>query len=494
MERHTLWKNCICLLLFLSISFCLLILVIKSDSQDYWIISELDLARRAEAHVGNSTLRFGPDAFKMIKVKNIQFQKFISWKKLYWNKSSNRYVIGLPIVLRKTENYYEETVEGLFLSLSHSNISYQIIIQIGERNLTRIEPIITTIYKLIKKYNHPDKVEIIIPNPTLYNVLGQNSSEKKYWKMKLHLDFAHLLLYSSTKGGFYLHLEDDIVVTDRYLDLVENFVQKVDVQHWKMLEFSTLGLLGKLFKVQDVPKLVRYLVDEYYQDFSIEDIISTFVESSCFNEVTCVSDVAQLRLLHRPSLFEHIGFYSSYPGAEWTNNSDVNVPIGYEPWPWNDVPIYVNPPARISTSLKLQNSHALKKLYSMVDVLLAHPANIGDVIYFNFTPPIVIEEFFVRTAHPSYPKKGLNTNTYVEVLPLHPEKVKLKLNGLFKFSKTPSGYIKVGRINDRGIAEGPIGDDFGKLRSLRISVSSSQTYDVLIKELILKLQLVSSCK
>ena len=86
--------------------------------------------------------------------------------------------------MRKTENYYEETMEGLFLSLSHSNISYQIIMQIGERNFTGIKPIITTICKLIQKYNHHDNVEIIIPNPTLYNVLARGTSEKEYWKRK----------------------------------------------------------------------------------------------------------------------------------------------------------------------------------------------------------------------------------------------------------------------------------------------------------------------
>ena len=128
----------------------------------------------------------------------------------------------------------------------------------------------------------------------------------------------------------------------------------------------------------------------------------------------------------------------------------------------------------------------------MADVLVAHPPIAGDVIYFNFTPPIAIEEFFLRTKHASYLQKGLNTGTYVEVLPLYPEQMKLKPNGLFKFSRTTSGCVRVGRINDRGIAKGPIGDSFGKLRSLHILVTSSQTYDVLIKELILKLQLVSS--
>ena len=160
--------------------------------------------------------------------------------------------------MRAKENYCEATLENLFLSLAHTNVSYQIIVQIGERNFTQVKPIITNVYKLIKKYNYPGNIELIIPKPTLYNVLGKESSDHEYWSRKLHLDFTNLLLYSSTKSGFYLHLEDDLIANDHFLNTIESFIGEVGIQNWKLLEFSTLGLLGKLLRMQDIPTLVKY--------------------------------------------------------------------------------------------------------------------------------------------------------------------------------------------------------------------------------------------
>ena len=120
----------------------------------------------------------------------------------------------------------------------------------------------------------------------------------------------------------------------------------------------------------------------------------------------------ELRLLHKSSLFQHIGNHSSWPGAEWTNCSDVNFPLGHEPWPWSYVPIYGKAPARISTTLKLYHPDSISKLYAMTDFLLA--------------------------------------------------------------------------------AEGSLGENFSQLLSLCLLVTSNQSTDVLVKEMILKLQKVPS--
>ena len=161
-----------------------------------------------------------------------------------------------------------------------------------------------------------------------------------------------------------------------------------------------------------------------------EDIIDKFIASFCTRKQTCAHEIDKLRLLHRPSLFQHIGHYSSWPGAQWTNYSDGNFLLGYEPWPWSDVPVYVNPPARISTTLKLYHPYSVRKLYAMTDVLLAKPAKSGDVIYLNFTPPVAIEEFFIRTKHYLYPNKGLSTGTLIEVLPLQSHQIDQKQSGI----------------------------------------------------------------
>ena len=56
------------LMAFILFTFYLLLTVIKSDSQAYRIIGEIDLTKTVQVHLGGNLSRFGPNAFKVIKV------------------------------------------------------------------------------------------------------------------------------------------------------------------------------------------------------------------------------------------------------------------------------------------------------------------------------------------------------------------------------------------------------------------------------------------
>ena len=469
---------------------CLICVIIFNNTytlNEYWIVKEVDIAKLVDFHLRSKIKEsFCPDCFRTTVVK-LTNQFMINYATNFpTSKANDRYIIGLPTVTRRRDDYFHKTLETLLDNRS-KNISYQLIIQIGERNLFEIEKRIITIRTLLRKYGLTSEMEILLPNPQLYNILPDGPLKLENWRRKLFTDLIHLLLYASTKGGFYLHLEDDIDTASDFLHHIDAFRKEVRHENWAMLEFSTLGFLGKMFKVQNIPRLIQLLMSNIDESITGEALIDKFVGSFCTKKKTCAQELNTLRLLHRPSLFQHVGYYSSLPGAEWTNYSDVNFPVGYEPWPWSDVPIYVNPPARISTTLMTYYPDSLQKLYAMTDVLLTKAAKAGDVIYFNFTPPVTIEEFFIRTQHDSYPKRGLDSGTFVEVLSL-----KTQNQGPNQRLKSDSRFVTVGQVNERGIAEGPLGERFGKLLSLRVLIKSNQKYDVLIKELVLKLQVVSN--
>ena len=80
----------------------------------------------------------------------------------------------------------------------------------------------------------------------------------------------------------------------------------------------------------------------------------------------------------------------------------------------------------------------------------------------------------------------------MDVLPLFPEKIDLSGTSLFEFRQRDDGFVTVGRVNDRAIAEGPLGDRFGKLRAVRLRVDQNHNQDVVINELIFKVLLVPS--
>ena len=496
LDANTVMRACafnsLSKVLFVLCLIGIFLVLLNVVSYEYWIVEEVDLTEIAAVHLeDNMQQTFSANSFKATVIRMVDSFKFTARKKLHLKQINQQYIIGLPTIIRHRGNYFRHTLERIFWSLRNTNISFQLIVQIGEKNNSQIEKCISTAYKLVQKYGFSTEIEIIFPNPTLYNILEQGSSELDNWKRKLFLDVIHLLLYVSTKSGFYLHLEDDLDPIDNFLHHIEIFRKEIRVENWIMLEYSTLGFMGKMLKMQHIPKLLELIFQEMNENMTGEDIIDRFIASFCTREQTCAREMNKLRLLHRPSLFQHIGHYSSWPGAQWTNCSDANFPLGYEPWPWSDVPIYVNPPARISTTLQLYHPYSVRKLYAMTDVLLAKPAKSGDVIYFNFTPPVTIEEFFIRTSHHLYPNKGLSTGTLIEVLPLQSHQIDQKQSSIVK---SHPEFITVGQVNDRGIAEGPVGEKFGKLRSLRLLVTSNQRTDVLIKEMIVKLQIVPSLR
>ena len=86
---------------------------------------------------------------------------------------------------------------------------------------------------------------------------------------------------------------------------------------WLVIEFSELGFIGKLFKTTDLP-LVAQFFTMFFQDkpcdWLLYDIIDTKVcRYDKGGERNCPGFHA-LWQQHKPSLFQHIGRYSSLKG------------------------------------------------------------------------------------------------------------------------------------------------------------------------------------
>ncbi len=111
------------------------------------------------------------------------------------------------------------------------------------------------------------------------------------------------------------------------------------------------------------------------------------------------------------------------------------------------------------------------------------------MVFFNFTPPVILEEFYIRAWHKDH-KGHLDKNVYIDILPLFPDKVTFPHKQYFKYKQLEDGYFKVGRFNDRSIAEGPLGDYFGKVYSMRIRIAKNQKVRGVLHDLIFKVQVV----
>ncbi|GAA6094408.1 alpha-1,3-mannosyl-glycoprotein 4-beta-N-acetylglucosaminyltransferase A [Tachysurus ichikawai] len=78
--------------------------------------------------------------------------------------------------------------------------------------------------------------------------------------------------------------------------------------------------------------------------------------------------------------------------------------------------IHVNPPAEVSTSLKVYQGHTLEKTYMGEDFFWAITPMAGDYVLFKFDRPVSIERFLFRSGNQEHPGDKIK-NTTVEIMP-----------------------------------------------------------------------------
>ena len=78
------------------------------------------------------------------------------------------------------------------------------------------------------------------------------------WRTKQNVDYAFLVWYSQGLSELYMQMEDDVQVVSGFLHKVDQFLQTLS-DPWKMVAFSKLGFIGKLFKSEDLSRLADFL-------------------------------------------------------------------------------------------------------------------------------------------------------------------------------------------------------------------------------------------
>ena len=422
-----------------------------------------------------------------------------------FSREKRQFVIGIPTVRRQKESYIIKTIHSVISGLAEVDWGkVRIIVMVTDIDEKFARKTCRTLEDIFYTHIRSGLLEIIHSHSGFYPVLddlsplaGESPQDAK-WRVKQVLDYSYLMLYARPLGKYYLQLEDDVTATSYYLPQIEKFLNEIDTHVWVTLKFSSLGLLGNLFRSTEISPLARFLLT-FYAHRTLEELFDEYVKNKypgCSEAGGgCVSmhDLGSTRILHRPSLFQHIGHFSSRPGTIFKNVSDLNYPVGYERYPWLEVPIYMNPPAKITTSLKSYRNHTLEGAYRWEEHYYALQPQNGDTIHFRFTPPVTIEEFFLRTGNGQYNRAVFKPSVYVDILPMFPKRIDISNNYHFKYRTLPDGYVTVARFNSRGVAEGPLGDSFGKIKSVRLRVTEDHDARfIVLRHMTFKLQLVPS--
>lgn len=174
-------------------------------------------------------------------------------------------------------------------------------------------------------------------------------------------------------------LEDDVQCSHSFLTAIKKVLASKEGSYWVTLEFSKLGYIGKLYHSTDLPRLAHFLL-MFYQEMPCDWLLSHFRNLLTQKNV----------IRFKPSLFQHIGYYSSFRGTENRLKDD-----DFEE-DFFDVPD--NPPATISTNLKVFENYDPSKAYSNSDEYFwGKSPSTGDFFTIVFMKPMNITRIHIVT-------------------------------------------------------------------------------------------------
>ncbi|NWR29924.1 MGT4B acetylglucosaminyltransferase, partial [Tachuris rubrigastra] len=396
-------------------------------------------------------------------------------------------VMGIPTVKREKKNYLISTLHSLLHGLSEEEKKDCVII------------IFVAEVSLHGKVQHADSkaiwisifsreiqsgvLEVISPPASYYPDLSNlkktlgDSEDRVRWRTKQNLDYSFLMLYAQPKGILYLQLEDDIIAKPDYIASIKSFAAQQS-QDWMILEFSQLGFIGKLFKSEDLPLIVEFFL-MFYKDKPVDWLIDHLLWVKVCNPekdaTHCEQEKSKFRIRAKPSLFQHMGIYSSLAGKiQNLKDKDFGKNVLHK--------AHKNPPAKVDTSLRIYQQYTLEKIYKGEDCFWASAPVAGDYIRFTFLNPLRVEKYFFRSGNMEHPGDKL-FNTTVEVLPADEMQRKelVDTGNKFNYPATKDGYLKIGAF-ENGIAEGSINQSIGRIQAIRLSISSDSPVWAILSE------------
>uniref|UniRef100_A0A8C7GVX2 Alpha-1,3-mannosyl-glycoprotein 4-beta-N-acetylglucosaminyltransferase A n=1 Tax=Oncorhynchus kisutch TaxID=8019 RepID=A0A8C7GVX2_ONCKI len=376
-------------------------------------------------------------------------------------------VMGIPTVKRKVKSYLAETLHSLIDKLSpEEKLDCVIIVFVGETSV------------LFSTEFSSGLLELISPPASYYPDLKElketfgDSRERVRWRTKQNLDYSFLMMYAVSKGVYYVQLEDDIVAKPNYFATMKNFALQLSSEDWMILEFSQLGFIGKMFQAPDLNLIVEFIFMFYKEkpiDWLLDHILWVKVCNPEKDAKHCERQKSSLRVRFRPSLFQHVGLHSSLAGKiQKLTDKDFLKPLLHK--------IHVNPPAEVSTSLKVYQGHTLDKTYLGEDFFWAINPTAGDYVLFKFDRPVSIERFLFRSGNQEHPGDRIE-NTTVEILPFLETRPKTKE----KYKRTEDRYYKIGQF-EKGVAEGAVDASFNPVVALRLSVIKDSAVWAILSE------------
>ncbi|KAL3982610.1 N-Acetylglucosaminyltransferase-IV (GnT-IV) conserved region family protein [Acanthocheilonema viteae] len=329
-------------------------------------------------------------------------------------------VIGIPTVARLNQSYLIPTLQSLIGGITSSEIEMvTIVVLISDgkgASSSFVRHQCTSLQSEFPSELNSGLLTVIVPPNEWYSDLYSvtptfnDSAERMYWRTKQNLDYMYLMLYSQQRGKYYLQLEDDVLAKAGFVSRIKEFIDRRITDDWLMLEFSSLGFIGKLFRASDLTLLLQFIA-MFHREKPVDWLLDLlFINRYCHPEKSvkhCAEIAKQHRIRHRPSLFQHIGVHSSLAGkVQKLRERDFGKAELY-------IPHRDNPPAKITTTLKTYMLFDIENAYTGSNYYWAFAPVAQDYILFEFYSAITLIGIVVRTGNPEHQHDILNESAEV---------------------------------------------------------------------------------
>ncbi|KAM8972993.1 alpha-1,3-mannosyl-glycoprotein 4-beta-N-acetylglucosaminyltransferase C [Pelodytes ibericus] len=337
-----------------------------------------------------STSQFNSDRYVPIikDFSNFSSSINISYRILAGIPSSRkRYLtIGISSVKRKKGNYLLETIKSIFEQSSYEALKeIVVVVHLAEFDLSWCESIVQDISRKFSHHIIAGRLTIIHTPVEFYpNLEGlkrnyNDPDDRVKFRSKQNVDYAFLLNFCANLSEYYVMLEDDVRCSRNFLAAIKKVINSRQGSSWVTLEFSKLGYIGKLYHSHDLPRLAHFLL-MFYQEMPCDWLLIHF------RGLLAQKDAIRFK----PSLFQHMGYYSSYKGAENKLKDDE--------FEEDSVDIPDNPPVTLNTNMIVFENYEVSKAYSSTDEYFwAKSPSSGDFFHIVFEKPIKISKIKVST-------------------------------------------------------------------------------------------------
>ncbi|XP_059150146.1 alpha-1,3-mannosyl-glycoprotein 4-beta-N-acetylglucosaminyltransferase B-like isoform X2 [Physella acuta] len=329
------------------------------------------------------------------------------------------FVIGIPSIKRPIDMYLFNTLKSLINGLNETERGETLLIVcITEpADVAYERGVIEEIRRRFPLEVSEGLLEVMTPRASFYPDLGRlkpslgDSPTRVRWRSKQNLDYAFLMFHAWHRGRYYLQLEDDIQASPGYVNSMKQAIAE-NYGDWFLLQFSTLGFIGRLFKSEDVPKVMEFLLMFFSQkpcDWLLGDFLHVRMCSHGDKWSLCLHKIQSVARPITPSLFQHEGFHSSLEGTiNKLKDSGFGVNVSQ---PSHNPPLSV-----VITTLQTYLDKDIYTAYNGDGIFWASSPKIGDVIDFVFDQPANLHRIVITSGNADH-EGDILRDASIEVLP-----------------------------------------------------------------------------